>query len=321
VPSPVRPTADAIREAAAALRAVAPPTPLVECAPLSRRLGAPVWLKCEQFQPVGAFKIRGAFTAIRRLPPEARGRGIVTHSSGNHGQAVAFVAQRLGLRAVVVMPRTAPAVKVEGVRRHGAQVEVVEPVSTARGARAAELAEQEGLTLVPPYDDPDIVLGQATCAWEILEQAPKVETIVSPIGGGGLLAGTCVAVQAVRPGVRVVGVEPRAVPKLSRALAAGRPVAVEAATSVADGLLPLSVGRLTFEYLRPVVREAASVSEEEIIQAMQLLYWDAGLRVEPSGAAAAAALLAGHLRPTGPTAVILSGGNVEPELFARLVAR
>lgn len=314
------PSAEEIRRAADALRAVAPPTPMVETAGLSRRLGVPVWLKCELWQPMGAFKVRGAWTAITRLTDEARARGILTHSSGNHGQAVAFVAQQLGLRAVIVMPKTAPQVKVDGVRRYGGEIVFTEATTTARLAKAAELEAELGLTMVPPYDDPNIVLGQATCALEILERAPEIRTFLSPIGGGGLLGGTCVTVQAMAPGARVVGVEPAGAAKLSAALAAGTPTMLEKTGSIADGLLPLSVGKLTFEYIRPVVREAIQVSDEEIGAAVRYLYLEQGLRVEPSGAVGVAALLTGKLRPDTPTAVILSGGNVDPTLFQKLVA-
>lgn len=313
------PDAAEIRAAAQGLRAVAPPTPLVETAGLSRRVGVPVWLKCELWQPMGAFKVRGAWTAITRLPDAARARGILTHSSGNHGQAVAFVAQRLGLRAVIVMPKTAPQVKVDGVRRYGGEIVFTEPTTTARLAKAAELEAALGLTMVQPYDDPNIVLGQATCAFEILERAPEIRTFLSPIGGGGLLGGTCATVQALAPGARVVGVEPEGAAKLTAALAAGTPTMLERTGSIADGLLPMSVGKLTFEYIRPVVREAVRVSDEEIGAAVKYLYLEQGLRVEPSGAVGVAALLTGKLRPETPTAVILSGGNVDPALFERLV--
>ena len=315
----VLPSAAEIRQAADALREVAPPTPLVETAGLSRLVGVPVWLKCEFWQPMGAFKVRGAWTAITRLSAEARAKGILTHSSGNHGQAVAFVAQRLGLRAVIVMPKTAPQVKVDGVRSFGGEIVFTEATTTARLEKAAAVQAEQGLTMVPPYDDANIVLGQATCAYEILERARDVGTFLAPIGGGGLLAGTCVTVQAFAPGARVVGVEPEGAAKLSAALAAGRPTQLERTGSIADGLLPLSVGRLTFEYIRPVVREAVQVSDEEIGRAVKYLYHEQGLRIEPSGAVGVAALLTGKLRPTTPTAVILSGGNVDPALFAKLV--
>ena len=314
------PTANDIRGAAEALRAVAPPTPLVETAGLSRLAGVPVWLKCELWQPMGAFKVRGAWTAITRLTDEARQKGILTHSSGNHGQAVAFVAQKLGLRAVIVMPRSAPQVKVDGVRRYGGEIVFTEATTSARLAKAAEVQAAEGLTMVPPYDDPNIVLGQSTCAFEVLERAPEIRTFLVPIGGGGLLGGTCATAAVFAPEATIVGVEPEGAAKLSAALAAGKPTPLEKTGSIADGLLPLSVGALTFEYIRPFVKEAARVSDQEIGEAVKYLYHEQGLRVEPSGAVGVAALLTGKVRPAGPTAVILSGGNVDPARFAELVA-
>lgn len=318
--APPLPTLDQIQQAAEGLREVAPPTPLVETADLSRRAGQPVFLKCELWQPMGAFKLRGAWTAISRLSPEAKAKGIITHSSGNHGQAVAFVAQRLGLRAVIVMPKTAPAVKVEGVRRYGGEILFTEAISSARLQKAAELAAEEGLTMVAPYDDPDIILGQSTCAYEVLQAHPEISTFLAPIGGGGMLAGTCVTVIHGRPDARVVGVEPEGAAKLSAALDAGHPVALEKTASLADGLLPLSVGALTFEYIRQVVREAVRVTDDEIAAAVRYLWREQGLRVEPSGAVGVAALLAGKFRPKTPTAILLTGGNVDPALFQKLVA-
>jgi threonine dehydratase len=318
--APPVPTLDEIRQAAESLRDVAPPTPLVETADLSRRAGQPVFLKCELWQPMGAFKLRGAYTAISRLSSEARARGIVTHSSGNHGQAVAFVAQKLGLRAVIVMPETAPAVKVDGVRRYGGEVRFTEAVSSARLQKAAELVESEGLTMVPPYDDTNIILGQSTCAYEVLQAHPEISTFLAPIGGGGMLAGTCITVIHGRPDARVVGVEPDGAAKLTAALEAGHPVSLDRTASLADGLLPLSVGSLTFEYIRAVVREAVRVSDDEIAAAVRYLWREQGLKVEPSGAVGVAALLAGKFRPKTPTAILLTGGNVDPALFQKLVA-
>lgn len=314
------PTAEAIRGAAEALWPVAPPTPLLESAALSRLVGAPVWLKCEFAQPMGAFKIRGAWTAITRLAPEDRARGILTHSSGNHGQAVAWVAQRLGIRAVIVMPRTAPTVKVEGVRRYGGEIIFCEPTTPARLALAREVQLREGLTMVPPYDDPNIVLGQATCALEALDQVPGLRTFLSPVGGGGLLAGTCATVRALAPDATIIGVEPDGAPKLTAALAAGRPTTLEQTGSIADGLLPMTIGALTFEYIRPMVCQSVTVSDQEIGEAVRFLHLSEGLRVEPSGAVGVAALLQGKVRPTGPTGVWLSGGNVDPARFDALVA-
>lgn len=310
-------TADELRRAAAALEGVAVRTPLVESAALSRQLGHPVWVKCEQHQPIGAFKIRGAYTAISRLPTEVRARGIITHSSGNHGQAVAYVAKRFGIRAVIVMPENAPAVKVEGIRRHGA--EIVFTTRAERERRAAELIEKEGLVLVAPYDNLDVITGQGTCALEILEEEPGMETIISPVGGGGMIAGTCAAVMALKPNVRVIAVEPERSPKLGAALAAGHPVPFEPVETLADGLVPPSTGKITFEYIRQVVREAVALSEEEMAAGVKFLFRKMGLKVEPSGATPVAALFAGRIRPTGPTACILTGGNVDPVLFTRLV--
>lgn len=314
------PTADAIRDAAEALWTVAPPTPLIESAALARIVGVPVWLKCEFAQPMGAFKIRGAWTAITRLAPEARARGILTHSSGNHGQAVAWVAQRLGIRAVIVMPRTAPTVKVEGVRRYGGEIIFCEPTTPARLALAQEVQLREGLTMVPPYDDPNIVLGQATCALEALDRAPDLRTFLVPVGGGGLLAGTCATVRALAPEATIIGVEPEGAPKLTAALAAGRPTTLEQTGSIADGLLPMTIGALTFEYIRQMVCQSVTVSDPEIGAAVRFLHESEGLRVEPSGAVGVAALLQGKVRPTNPTAVLLSGGNVDAARFDALVA-
>lgn len=304
-----------LRAAAAALRGVALETPLVAAPELG-----PVRLKCEQLQPVGAFKIRGAWTAVSRLTPDQRARGIVTHSSGNHGQALAMAGARAGIRTVVVMPDSAPPIKVEGVRRHGAEVVLVTGPANERGKVAAAMAESQGLVLVPPYESHDVVLGQATCALEILDAWPEVTAIVSPVGGGGLLAGACAATAAIRPAVKVSGVEPEGAPKLSEAMAAGKPVTLEQTASLADGLLPMRIGSIPFGYIQGTLHEVVRVTDEEIAAAVRFLHHRMGLRVEPSGAATVAAVLGGKLAVQGPTALILSGGNVDPALFARLVA-
>ncbi|MGH7508925.1 MAG: threonine ammonia-lyase [Gemmatimonadales bacterium] len=309
----------ALRRAAESLEGVAVRTPLLELPSLSARLGVPVAIKCEQLQPVGAFKIRGAYTAVSRIPPENRTRGVITYSSGNHGQAVAFAARLLGIPAVVVMPERAPAIKVEGVRRHGGEVVLAGNSSAERYQRARDLAGERGLAMVPPYESLDVITGQGTCGLEILEASPGVETILVPVGGGGLIAGIAAAVALIKPSVRVVGVEPVGAPKLARALEAGRPTDLELTESMADGLLPLSIGELPFAVLSGIVREAVQVSEEEIAAGVRFLYHEKGLTAEPSGAVTTAALLAGRVRPTGPTVAVLSGGNVDPHLFQRLV--
>jgi threonine dehydratase len=311
---------DAVLAAARVLKGVAVRTPLVEVPALSRIAGAPVLLKCEQLQPIGAFKIRGAYNAIARIAAEGRAKGVVTQSSGNHGQAVAFAARAFGLRAVVVMPGSAPAIKKDGIRRHGGEVVVAGATRSAEQLERAEaIAAAEGLEMVPPFEHPDVIAGQGTCGLEIIEQRPDVETILVPVGGGGLIAGISVAVGALRPSTHVIGVEPAGAAKLGAALAAGEPTALESTGSIADGLLPRSIGRLTFSILQPVVRRAIQVTDDEIKAAVRFLYREAGLSVEPSGAVGVAAVLAGRAPATGPVVVVLTGGNVDPDLFADLV--
>jgi threonine dehydratase len=311
---------EALRAAAGRLNGVAVRTPLVESPGLSARLGVPVALKCEQLQPIGAFKIRGAYNAIARVVAAGGARGVVTQSSGNHGQAVAYAARAFGLRAVVVMPASTPQVKVDGVKRHGGEVVLAGASRSAeQRIRAEAIAREEELVMVPPYDHPDVVAGQGTVGLEILEQQPEVDTILVPVSGGGLLAGISVAVAALKPSVRLVGAEPAGAAKLTAALAAGAPVTLDHTQSIADGLLARAIGDLTFAILHRVVREAVQVSDEEIAAAVRFLHHEAGLRPEPSGAVAVAALLAGHLRPTGPTVAVVSGGNVDPVLYQRLV--
>ncbi|MEP6571477.1 MAG: threonine/serine dehydratase [Gemmatimonadota bacterium] len=312
-----RVTLEDIRAAAVILDGVAVRTPLIEAPALSRITGVPVALKCEHLQPIGAFKIRGAYHAIARLPAEDRVRGVVTHSSGNHGQAVAYAAQRLGVRAVIVMPEDATRVKVEGVQRYGGEVVFVHD-RTQRESRCMQLAAERGLVVVPPYENPDVIAGQGTCGLEILEDWPQVETILVPVGGGGLIAGIATAAVALKPGIRVIGVEPAGAAKLSAALAAGRPTRLERSHSIADGLLPLSVGVLPFQHLDGVVHQAVRVEEDDLAQAVRFLHDEMGLRVEPSGAASTAALLAGRYQPTGPAVAVISGGNVDPDVFYRL---
>ena len=306
-----------LREAAAGLEDVAVRTRLVEAPFLARVAGVPVALKCEQDQPMGAFKARGAYTALRRMDPAARARGVITYSSGNHGQAIAWAAKKFGVRAVIVMPEAAPRIKVEGVKGFGGEVVFSPPSSTARRRLAEEIAAREGLVIVPPFDDADIMAGQGTCGLEILEERPEVAAILVPVGGGGLLAGICLAVEALRPEVEVIGVEPAGAAKLTAALAAGEPVTLERTASVADGLLPLAIGSLTFPIIRRVVRRVVTVADDDIRRAVRVLHAEAGLRVEPSGAATSAAILAG-LRLPGPAVAVVSGGNVDDAVFAEL---
>jgi len=313
-------TIEDVHRAAAAIEGVAVRTPLVEIPALAAVTGHSVALKCEQLQPIGAFKVRGAYNAIQRIPEALRSRGVITYSSGNHGQAVAWAARRVGVRAVIVMPENAPQIKVNGVRKLGGEVVFAGTRSVDRRVKAEEICAAEGLAMIPPFDHPDVIAGQGTCGLEILEQWPHVDTILVPVGGGGLLAGICVAVSGTHPETRVVAVEPEGAAKLTAAMRAGKPETLPSTASLADGLLTLAVGEMTFPLIRPVVHEVVTVSDDEITLAMRFLLREVGLRVEPSGAATTAALLTGRVRPRGPAVVVVSGGNVDEELFDRLVS-
>ncbi len=305
-------TPEEIREAAAGLQGIANRTSLryVEA------LGA--HLKLENEQPIGAFKIRGAYNAVRKLPDAARQRGVITYSSGNHGQAVAYAAQQFGVRAVIVMPETAPAVKVEGVKRWGGEVVLAGRTSEDRRQKAEELAARDGLAVVPPFDHPDIIAGQATIALEIVEQLPQVETVLVPVGGGGLIAGVVAGLAAAGSRAVVWGVEPAGAPKLQRSLAAGAPVRLDRTASIADGLITLNVGAIPFAELerhRQRLRGVVLVEDDSIRDAVHFLWRTCRLAVEPSGAVTTAAVLSGAVRPSGITVLVVSGGNVDRALL------
>jgi threonine dehydratase len=313
-------TLDSIREAAAGLVGVAMRTSLAPVPALQDLAGVPVYLKLESQQPTGAFKLRGAWTAVRRLSDEARRRGVITYSSGNHGQALAYAARRLGIRAVVVMPETAPALKMDGVRKWGGEVVLAGTTSEHRRARAEEIVAREGLTMVPPFDHPDIIAGQGTVGLEIVEDLPDVALVAVPVGGGGLLAGIATAVLALRPGATVTAVEPEGAPAMHAALEAGAVVRLPETHSIADGLLPVAVGPLPFAHVRGRVT-SVTVSDAAIAEATVWLHRTGTVLAEPSGAATTAALRSGVLRPTGPTVLVVSGGNVDPAYVAQLAER
>jgi threonine dehydratase len=269
---------------------------------------------------MGAFKVRGACNMIAQLSPAARSAGVITYSSGNHGQAVALVAQRFGIPAVVVMPETAPPIKVEGVRRYGADVIFAGTTTLHRKARAEEEMSRRGLTMVPPFDDPWVIAGQGTVGLEILEQCPSVTTVFVPAGGGGLVSGVSAAIKGMRVGVRIVGVEPDGAPKMSRSRAAGHPVTLDRISSIADGLLAVRPGDLTFEHVQTLVDDVITVSDEQITAALRWLFREASLVAEPSGAAAVAGALAVGSSGGGVSVAIVSGGNVEPAEYASYIS-
>ena len=293
---------------------------LVEKTPLiaSEVGGVPVWLKCECLQTGGAFKLRGATNRLLQLSPEERERGVVAFSSGNHARGVAIAARRLGIRAVIVMPADAPKVKVEGTAAEGAEIVFYDRLSESREEIAARLAGENGATVVPSFDDPAIVAGQGTAGLEIVEQLGRApERIVVPCGGGGLASGVALAV----PEAEMVVVEPEGWDDMARSLASGAivPVGPTPPATLCDAIQTLRVSELTLGILRERDAKAVAVSDEDVRDAMRFAWHRHGLVVEPGGAAALAALLSGKLEPRVGTAVLVSGGNVDPALHARIV--
>ncbi|HSH45006.1 MAG TPA: threonine/serine dehydratase [Longimicrobiales bacterium] len=299
-----------VRDAAKGLRGVAVRTPLLPSPYLSEVLGHEVRLKCESFQPMGAFKLRGAYTMLARLTEEQRSRGVITYSSGNHAQAVAYAAREFGVKAVIVMPENAPEIKVDGTLRLGGEVVKEGTTSEARRVRAEGIQAERGLTMVPPFDHPDVIAGQGTVGLEILEDWPDVEVILVPIGGGGLVSGIAALVKRERPDVRVVGVEPEGAAAMRRSLEAGRVVTLDSVDSIADGLLPTRPGDLTFAHCRELVDDIVLVDDDSIRKAAALLLTRGHLVAEYSGAATTAALLSSAWR-NGSVAAVVSGGNID----------
>src|SRR3954468_6949120 len=303
-----------IREARERIKAIAKLTPLVD---VSHVAGRPLWLKCESLQPGGAFKIRGAYNMVAQLAPEERRRGVITYSSGNHGQAVALAARELGAPAVVVMPTTAPMIKVEGARGFGAEVVFEGTTSLHRRARAEAIAADRGLTMVPPFDHEWIIAGQGTLGLEILEQLPDVKTVLAPIGGGGLVSGVAAAIGQSRGDVTVIGIEPSGADGMRRSIEAGEVQTLDGSKSVADGLMAARPGDLNFAHVRRFVDRIDTVDDEEIAAAVRWLYEKAGLVAEPSGAATVAAALRQSATYRPPVVAVISGGNLSPEDLAR----
>jgi threonine dehydratase len=308
-----------IREARERIKRVARVTPLLD---VSAAAGRPLYLKCENLQPAGAFKIRGAFNMVAQLTPEQRARGVITYSSGNHGQAMALAARELGAPAVVVMPTTAPQIKVEGARGFGAEVIFEGTTSADRRRRAEAEAGARGLTMVPPFDHEWIIAGQATAGLEILEQCPDVAAVLVPIGGGGLAAGIAAAVKQTRPDVAVIGVEPSGAAAMKASIDAGEPVTLPKTQSIADGLMPVRPGDLTFAHVSKFGDHVVTVEDRAIVDAVLWIFENAKIVAEPSGAATTAAVLSGALdavmKVAGPIVAVVSGGNMAAERLAEL---
>ena len=297
--------------AAARIAAVAVRTPLLPVDAVSEQTGVPVWIKPEMLQRGGAFKFRGAYNFLAQLTPAERARGVVAPSSGNHAQAVALAAQLFGCKAVVVMPTTVTPAKRSGAERLGARVELAGTTTQDRYERAVELVEAEGFAMVPPYDHEWIIAGQGTSGLEIADDMADVATVLVPVGGGGLSAGVATAIKLRVPGARVIGVEPANAPKLSRARQAGKPVRIPSTHGLADGLLAVEVGGLTFAHHQAYVDDVVQVEDSALRSAMRLLLDRMKLVAEPSGAITLAALMEGIVKPAGKTVAVLSGGNIE----------
>jgi threonine dehydratase len=309
-------TLDEIRAARERIKPVAKVTPLID---VSNFAGRPLWLKCESLQPGGAFKIRGAYNMVAQLADDERRRGVITYSSGNHGQAVAIAARAMGAPAVVVMPTTAPSIKVEGAKGFGAEVIFAGTTSLHRRAKAEEEAASRGLTMVPPFDHEWIIAGQGTLGLEILEQLRGIGTVLVPIGGGGLISGVAAAIKQSPPDVAVIGVEPSGAASMKNAIDAGEVTTLEHAKSIADGLMAVRPGDLNFAHVRKFVDRIDTVDDAEIAAAVRWLFVSAKIVAEPSGAATVAAALRESAAYVPPVVAIVSGGNLDPRDLAKYV--
>ena len=315
-------TLSEIRCAGERIRGIAMQTPLIEfklCEADPRRL----FLKPENQQPIGAFKLRGAYNKIASLSAEDRKRGVITYSSGNHAQGVAYAARALGAKAVIVMPNNAPAIKREATAALGAEIVFVGPGSAERQAKAEELAAERGYVIVPPYNDEQIIAGQGTMGLEILEDMPGVEMVLAPVGGGGMLSGVATAIKLSKPSVEVIGVEPELAGDAQASFRAGKIVQFpveNVSRTIADGLRTQSIGPINFEHIRRYVDDIITVTENEIRQAMEYLLTNPGMAVEPSGAVAVAGFIshAAQLPQAKLAVAIISGGNIDPKMLEEI---
>jgi threonine dehydratase len=305
------PSLEAIRAAAERIAPHIHRTPVLTCASLDEMAGAQLFFKCENLQKTGSFKIRGATNAVFSLSDKEAARGVVTHSSGNHAAALALAARRRGIAAWIVMPRNAPAIKCRAVERYGGKITFCEPTLAARETAAREILERTGAVMIHPYDDDRIIAGQGTAALELLEEVPELDYVLAPVSGGGLLGGTAIAAKSLRPEARVIGCEPAGADDAFRSLAEGRLVPMANPQTIADGLRA-SLAERTFAILRERVDAIHTVSEEEIVAAMRLVWERMKIIIEPSSAVAVAPATLRRLGAEGRrVGVILSGGNVD----------
>ena len=306
-------TIDTVRDAAKCIEPYAHRTPVMTCSALDARAGREIFFKCENFQKIGAFKFRGACNAVMNLADDVAARGVVTHSSGNHAQALALSAKLRGIEAHIVMPGTASLVKRAGVEGYGGKVYVCESTEQARQQRADELVAQTGGTLIPPFDHPHVIAGQGTATLELLDEVGTFDGIVAPIGGGGLMSGTCIAARGIDSNIRLFGAEPMGADDAARSLAAGELIPQTNPNTICDGLLT-SMGERTWSIIRDHVETIFTVSDEQVIEAMRLVMQRMKIVIEPSAAVAVAAVLSDQFKSVGGLArvgVIISGGNVD----------
>ena len=307
-----------VRAAASRIEGIVAHTPVLTSLALDSLAGRRLFFKCENLQHVGAFKFRGASNAIALLGEEAE-RGICTHSSGNHAQAVALAAKQRGVSAYIVMPENAPRVKIEGVRSHGAEITFCEPTLEARERTAAAVMERTGATFVHPFDNPRVVAGQGTAALELINEVGPLDAIIAPVGGGGLMSGTCVTTRALLPEARIFGAEPAGADDAARSLAAGHLIPNKGTNTICDGLLT-SLCNLTFGILNQHLESIITISDEEVLAAMKLLQEHLDIIVEPSGATVLAAILTEEfraLKDIGSVGLVISGGNLDPGMLPK----
>ncbi len=308
-----------IERAAERLAGHANVTPIHHSRTLDQRIGARVFLKCENFQRVGAFKFRGAYNAMSQLSPAERAAGVLTYSSGNHAQGVALAGKLLGIPTIIVMPTNAPKVKRAATEGYGARIVAYDPKKTTRREVALRLAAEGDFTLIPPFDHLQILAGQGTAALELHRQVPDLDLFLAPVGGGGLMSGCAVATKGVAPSCRVVGVEPEVADDATRSFKTGRLHTIKNPPTIADGTRTQSLGEHNFPLFLECVDDMVTVSEEAIKEAVRFLFQRLKLVVEPSGALGIAALLSGAVEPGARTGVLISGGNVDPEVLAEIL--
>jgi threonine dehydratase len=314
-------TIDDVRAAASRLKGVAHRTPVVTSRTLDERTGAQVFLKCENFQRMGAFKFRGAYNRIVQLDPQQRRGGVVAFSSGNHAQGVALASKLLGVPAVIVMPDDAPKAKIDATREYGAEIILYDRYRSHRAEIAQKICDERGATLVPPFDDPEIIAGAGTAALELFEDVPDLDMFVAEVGGGGLLSGSSIAARAANPAAEIFGVEPEAGNDFQQSLQRNEIVHIDVPRTIADGLQTQAPGKLTFPIVSHYARGIVTVSDDELRETMRFVFERLRMVVEPSGGAALAAVMSGKIDVRGKrVGVIISGGNVDIQRFTELVS-